>query len=152
MSSKQISVETSHSEDKLLSEFLSKAHQDSECILEKKIMYYILGKKRVSKAFIKTISLTGKLLSNRVSLGVEGQVPTKQGNHQDPLEALRKHLQHVCMYASACLYRNAKGQRKTKKLPVYLSLHFLIFTAFTGLFGSSCEELTAAISPLDRQW
>lgn len=39
MSSKQISLETSHSEDKLLSKFLSKAHQDFECIPEKKIIY-----------------------------------------------------------------------------------------------------------------
>lgn len=39
MSSKQISLETSHSEDKLLSKFLSKAHQDFECIPERNIIH-----------------------------------------------------------------------------------------------------------------
>lgn len=51
-SAKWISAEISHSEEELLQKFWNKDHPASERKLEERIMYCILGKKRISKAII----------------------------------------------------------------------------------------------------
>lgn len=63
-------------------------------MLEGKRMCCILGKKKISKAFIKPISHTGKLLSygHTVCLRVEEQIPTAAGNPPRPAPSTQETL------------------------------------------------------------
>lgn len=70
----ETSLETSDSKEKLLYKFRNQnIKTPSELVLEERILFCMLGKKGISKAFIWPIKHTGKLLSygHRVCLGVE---------------------------------------------------------------------------------